>query len=171
MPIQYPIEPVKHTTIGNLLQAKHKKILVQGISNFLELPNKGIREYLQNSNNNTNKNTNRNTQKWSYKRNNNINIMNRSCIMNDSINKLEKPEKKSPLYWRAKVNKRKSIAAYVNIYLLERVESIVKIQRWLERCLENRWFQIDMEIDGINLLQIYLLDNKLKHHLEAVYCW
>ena len=65
IPFQYQIESVKHTAIDKLHIVKHNDLLVQGISNFLELPNKWIKEYLQSSVNKKSKNarnSNRNTK-------------------------------------------------------------------------------------------------------------
>jgi len=66
--------------------------------------------------------------------------------MNRRNNKSEKPERKSPPHGRTKENKRRKYSSIWQLDLVERVERVARIRRFLERSLE-----CDLEIDGINL--------------------
>jgi len=124
-----------------------------------------------NSNNNTNSNNAntkyRSTKEWSNNRNNIGNSMNRRCSVNGNNSKSEIPERKSQPHGREKVNNRRKYSRTCQLDHLERVESVTKIRRGLERRLECRWLQINLEMDGVNLLQIYLVDNGSRHYLAT----
>ena len=53
-----------------------------------------------------------------------------------------------------------------HVYLVEQVESVARVRRRLEQCLECRWLLTNLEIDGIKLFWIFLVYNELRHSLD-----
>ena len=82
-------------------------------------------------------------------------------------NKSSKIERKYPPHKKTKVKERRKYSMG-QLEIVARVESVARIQKHLEQSLEYRWLRIDLEMDGINWLQFFLVDNKLWHYLEML---